>query len=323
MKLVVNGVQYDRYYVSDESEFEDIIFTNRSNIFGQDFLYYPVKKKFTSTSGIATLPDGFGLLLTNPPRWVIIESELESHPVFNHIVTQVTKFKVALENIGSLDKLVSIFDNEIQADIESQVKMESYLKKTDYYRFISDLIKNSQPILFLIIDQINDELRAASRNLPFQEIIVYEVKPYSNNTDLAIKVQTVDYTTRFNIAGRRLKGNRNKPISRRLRPSRLTTRKIPTLTSKEYHLPILRALIKKGGTASIHDVYEIVYDQMKGKLTSHDHSKTSSGKDIIWKNRIRFARKDLVKNGYMERTRIRGEWRISDKGRDHYRTESI
>lgn len=83
-----------------------------------------------------------------------------------------------------------------------------------------------------------------------------------------------------------------------------------------FKIPILRALQKKGGSASINTVMSIVFSEMQDVLNEFDRSPLKSTPNFPrWRNTAQWARNELVIDGLMKETKTYGVWEISDEGR--------
>lgn len=86
------------------------------------------------------------------------------------------------------------------------------------------------------------------------------------------------------------------------------------LPQEEYELPILRFLEDMGGSAPSRDVIDGVGEALKSKFSTTDKQYLKSGK-IRWKNRVQWARFELIKRGELEPVSQRGWWTISQRGK--------
>jgi hypothetical protein len=86
------------------------------------------------------------------------------------------------------------------------------------------------------------------------------------------------------------------------------------LPDKEYELPILEALSKRGGRAPAREIIDDLESQIGHRLTEVDREKIDSG-ETRWRNRAQFVRLKLVAAGDMVRGSPRGLWEISEKGK--------
>ena len=105
--LVIDGVKYKLWTPKDEEkEFHPMIKEHSNEIFGEDSVYFDIKHKLESKAGIVSIPDAYVITLSKPYRWFIVENELSSHPVYSHIVPQLTKFIHGIKNPQSQKQIV-------------------------------------------------------------------------------------------------------------------------------------------------------------------------------------------------------------------------
>jgi hypothetical protein len=83
-----------------------------------------------------------------------------------------------------------------------------------------------------------------------------------------------------------------------------------------YFDPILASLSRHGGSARVGTVLEEVGQQLSDELTYLDRSNLPTG-GKRWRNRVQWARQDLVGKGLLEAGSPHGTWTISAKGREH------
>jgi hypothetical protein len=147
----------------EEKEFHPMIKEHSREIFGEDSVYFDIKHKLSSKSGIAAIPDAYVITLSKPYEWYIVENELASHPVYSHIVPQISKFVDNIEELETQRDIRSILDKEVNEDVVLKALIE---KKTgqDSYRFLSELV-SKQPKIALIIDKMTPEVEKASKSL--------------------------------------------------------------------------------------------------------------------------------------------------------------
>jgi hypothetical protein len=165
--LVKDGKRYFQYAFQKEKEFEEIVFTQISHIFGENAILFE-KEKIKTETGIGTIPDGYVIDPENE-NWYIIEIELPSHPVHNHILPQLTKFSSAIDNPKTKKDLIKSFVSEISG---SQKKMETILKygKNEIHQTISDIL-DREPGYIIIIDKPDKELSDGCKKLNFKPIV--------------------------------------------------------------------------------------------------------------------------------------------------------
>lgn len=83
-----------------------------------------------------------------------------------------------------------------------------------------------------------------------------------------------------------------------------------------YRLPILRALVQVGGSASMGDVLDRVFDLLQGQLNEYDLAPMPSDpKTLRWRNTAQWERNLLREEGFISDQSPRGIWEITEKGR--------
>jgi hypothetical protein len=102
--------------------------------------------------------------------------------------------------------------------------------------------------------------------------------------------------------------------SRRRAPAQARLARGATLPDTSYELPILEALVDKGGRAPSSEVVDRVGEILHGDFGDLDRGRLSSG-DLRWRNRTQFGRLRLVQSGDMASDSPRGTWEITPQGR--------
>lgn len=88
----------------------------------------------------------------------------------------------------------------------------------------------------------------------------------------------------------------------------------PLLPLSEYELPLLSALVDRGGTAPVGEVIDKVGETLDSQLTDGDRTLVPAGY-VVWKMRTHVARMNLIKAGAMARECSDGTWAITEQGR--------
>lgn len=167
--LLKDGIRYLPYKYKDEDELERLLVEHSEIIFGADSVTFS-KRKIKARSGIATIPDGF-VLLINEKKWYILEVELASHPLYEHIVVQISKFNSAIKNQNTRKKLIDVFYDEIENNIQIKYKLELNMIKKELYKFLSDTI-NKDPEVIIVMDEQSKELDEVCESLPFRTTVL-------------------------------------------------------------------------------------------------------------------------------------------------------
>ena len=175
MKIIVkDGIKYLYHQYTNENELDTLFREHIDIIFGNDPLFFS-KAKIESRSGITSIPDGFILLFKNE-KWYIVEVELASHPLYEHIVPQITKFNGAIKNPATRKRLISAFYDEIEVNIHLKYRLQSIGIKTELYKVLTEII-DKDPEMVIVIDERTNELEEVCDGLPFSTRIL-EFKTY-------------------------------------------------------------------------------------------------------------------------------------------------
>jgi len=179
--LLIDGVKYELWTPSTEDEFEQIVKEHAQDIFGKKSIYLDRKQKLKSLSGIGSIPDGYVIAFGDSPEWHIIEVELSSHPLYEHIVSQVSKFINGMSNPNIQRGIVNAIDGEINRDAFLKLGLRKAIEPTEIHRFLSDLI-SKQPVLTIIIEKDTEELREALSTLRYPQIKVVEFQTFTRES---------------------------------------------------------------------------------------------------------------------------------------------
>jgi hypothetical protein len=174
--LVIDGVKYSLKKPSDEKQLEEAVKKHYKEIFGKDTLYFDVKHKLSSKSGVTSIPDGYVLSLSEPDKWYIVEVELSYHAIHEHITTQLNKFYLGIKNRDTQEELVELLYREISDDKPLKAWVEKTIGTPEIKSYLRDLISESTKITIVIEDK-GEEVREACDPLK-AEPIVMELKTY-------------------------------------------------------------------------------------------------------------------------------------------------
>lgn len=162
--LLKDGVKFTQHTFEREDQFEKIVFAQFKSIFGDNAILFD-KQKIRTATGIGTIPDAF-VISPDKQKWYIIEVELATHSVYQHIIPQITRFKNALDNAQTRKILTKYFDKSIEEDLSKLASWVSATGDKTVFRLLSEIL-DAEPQLLIIIDDANEELEIASKNLPF------------------------------------------------------------------------------------------------------------------------------------------------------------
>ncbi len=167
--LLIDGVRYELWTPSSEDEFERVVKEHVQDIFGEQSIYLDTKTKLKSVAGIGSIPDGFVIVLGDLPHWHIVEVELSTHSLDEHILPQFRKFIAGIKNPDTQRGIVTSIYNEINKDGPPKLKLKEAIGQTDIHKFLTDLISRP-PLLTVIIEQEKEDLRETVNSFPFPEI---------------------------------------------------------------------------------------------------------------------------------------------------------
>ena len=172
--LLIDGVKYDEYVPKNEDEFEHMVSEHAPEIFGEHSLYFDRKLKLQSLSGVGSIPDGYAIVIGDKYEWHIVEVELSSHPLYNHIVPQISRFISGINNPSTRKTIIEAMYHALISDNLNYFKMDKVIQTGEYYKFISDIVSNS-PVITIIIEKDTPELHDAleSLNHPKKNIVEF------------------------------------------------------------------------------------------------------------------------------------------------------
>ena len=184
MRIIIkDNIKYLPHHYKSEDELEAFIKEYIEVIFGSGSLFFE-KNKIESKAGIGSIPDGFVLSLTED-KWFVVEVELSDHPLYNHIVPQLTKFYSAIKNYATRRKLVDAFYDEIRTNVQLEYKFKSSGIKKELYKVLTDII-NKTPDIVIIIDAKTKELEEICETLPFSVKVLEFETYYRENSNLPV-----------------------------------------------------------------------------------------------------------------------------------------
>lgn len=176
MELLIDGVRYKLWTPKDEAALENIVKEHAKDIFGENSIYFDIKHKVKTKAGIGSIPDGYAIIFGDMPHWYIVEVELSSHPLFDHIVPQMTKFSAAINDLSTQRAIVDAMYSEIKSDAFKQALVQKQIGAREIHEFLSGLI-SSLPILVIVIEEKTKELEEVCSSLPLKTKVV-EIKTF-------------------------------------------------------------------------------------------------------------------------------------------------
>jgi len=176
----------------NEAELEKVVVENYEKIFGNDTVYFDLKKGIRHTKGdLLTIPDGYLLRLNTEPTMSIIENELSVHDPVDHIGKHFLKYSSAL-TVPSKYPVKKFLMEYLKSNKIISKRLENLMEKTPF-KNVSDLfdavILDQDFGYIIVIDGKTDELeRIVSPYAP--EIIV--IKKYQYNDEIIFQIETSD-----------------------------------------------------------------------------------------------------------------------------------
>jgi len=175
--LLIDGVKYELWTPQKEvEEFHPHVKEHYREIFGANSLFIE-GKRLESELGKGSIPDGFVLTLGEASQWHIVEMELSTHQLYDHIVNQVGRFINGVKNTVTQRKIIEAIYHQIQENKQRKAEFEEAIGSGEIYKFLSDLISKS-PVLTIIIEKRTKELDEALDILRYSPIKVVEFQTF-------------------------------------------------------------------------------------------------------------------------------------------------
>ncbi len=190
-KLVVDGVTYNLYTIANEHELEQYVSDNSKRIFGENSFYFNKKNLIETKSGTGTIPDAYVIVISDKPTWYIVEVELSTHSVYDHMIPQLGKFIASLSNETTKRDIVQNLYNYIRADPILKATFQQKIGEADMHKFLDELISTDYN-LAIIIDKRISGLEDVGKALKIEpEIVEFQtyVRGKSNNT---VRIHLID-----------------------------------------------------------------------------------------------------------------------------------
>lgn len=168
--LLKDGVRFTKYAFEQEQAFEKVVLNHHTLIFGEHTLLFR-KQKIRSETGLGTIPDAF-LLDPRNGKWMLIEVELHGHSVHNHIIPQLSKFKMAINHPATRRKITDFFRQEIKNSLHQQARWLDALQRPFDYEDLQHLVEK-EPEVLIVIDGLHPQLDDALRTLSFQPAVYH------------------------------------------------------------------------------------------------------------------------------------------------------
>jgi predicted transport protein len=174
--LCLDGSRYRLHKYSSEEEVHDIVREHYVDLFGAGSIYFGFEPKLRSEAGIGSKPDGCVLIFSPPPCWIVVEVELASHPLYDHVIPQISKFIRALENPQNRKHIADALFREIESDPFKRALLEKHGFGREIYKFLNDVI-SKKPSITIVIDEWSKELNEVLGVLPLKANVI-ELKTF-------------------------------------------------------------------------------------------------------------------------------------------------
>jgi predicted transport protein len=158
MILFLDGKKLTEHRYATEEDFERDVVLGSKRFFGKETVYIDAKKKIESKALGGAIPDGFLFDLSDKenPEFYLVEVELSKHSFYNHIFPQITKFFAFFRNKKSQGELVEKLFSIISSDDLLRQEFKRFLGEREIYKFLKDVLDNSQNILIIIDGEKNE-----------------------------------------------------------------------------------------------------------------------------------------------------------------------
>jgi hypothetical protein len=174
--LVIDGIKYEAWTPTNEDEIERMVKEHARDIFGEQSIYFE-KHKLRTKSGIGSIPDGYVVIFGGEHQWHIVEVELSTHPLYEHIVPQISKFINGIKNLSTQRDIVDALYQEIDSDDFLKPRLKKAIGATETHKFLSDLV-SKPPVVTIIIEKHTGQLDEAIEALRHPQIKVVEFQTF-------------------------------------------------------------------------------------------------------------------------------------------------
>jgi len=176
--LVMDGAKYKAWTPTNEDEFEQVVKEHAGDIFGDQSIYLDIKQKLRTKSGIGSIPDGYVIVFGDEPHWHIVEVELSSHPLYEHIVPQVSRFITGIKNPSTQKDIINALFQELDSYESVRLRLKKAIGTSETYKFLTDLLSKS-PVVTIIIEKHTEQLDEAIGALAHPQIKVVEFQTFT------------------------------------------------------------------------------------------------------------------------------------------------
>lgn len=172
---------YHRTGFTDEADLESEVVKLQKELFGNNRIYFNIKKRIGIAGKVRNIPDGYLLDLTSSkPRLFVVEIELDRHDTFRHIANQILQFSISFED--STTKIIDILVAAIRDSQDIEMRCTQYSDSHGFHNIdhlIGNLVRESPFEVLIIIDEASDVLQEVLKKFSFH-VDVLELAAFEN-----------------------------------------------------------------------------------------------------------------------------------------------
>lgn len=177
MRIIVDSDVFVKDDFRNEEELESLVSKFYETIFPGDVIYIP--QKFIQTSGgYGTVPEAIVIDFSSK-CWYIVEVELARHSFWDHIVSQVSKQIVAVENRNTRQMIrntaVSLLKEK--KDLKKRL-IEKGVPELEFYKIVENILE-TDPRIVIPIDEEPRDFKDWAATLGY-EVMPLLVEKYVN-----------------------------------------------------------------------------------------------------------------------------------------------
>ena len=177
--LVTPKGVYKLHQFDSEREFERCVVSQAEMIFGKRSVYLDCKRRIGKRGTKQSIPDAYLIDFSSQrePKLFIVETEIASHDLFQHIGVQILQFAHSFASAPRQVKQL-LFD-EVSKDSKVYKTCETYAQEYGLRNVdnMLDHLVNDTFRALIIIDEATDELHKVVKNFRFP-VEVIEVETY-------------------------------------------------------------------------------------------------------------------------------------------------
>jgi len=177
--LVTPDGIFKLYQFDTEKEFERCVVSQVETIFGKRCVYLDCKRRIGKQGAKQSVPDAYLIDFSSQrePKLFIVETEIASHDLFQHIGVQILQFAHSFTSSPRQVKQV-LFD-EVSRDMKVFQACDGYAQEYGLRNVdnMFDHLVNDTFRALIIIDEATDELYKVVKNFRFP-VEVIEVETY-------------------------------------------------------------------------------------------------------------------------------------------------